>query len=73
MNGSYFSLMDMAIGGVPVILFCIWQLVSINREIAKDKAKADSTKRASPEGASSNAALPESARHPVGEHRLDNR
>ena len=63
MNGSYFSLMDMAIGGVPVVLFCVWQLVSINREIAKDKAKADSL----------DGALPESARHPVGEHRLDDR
>jgi len=35
--GKYFSLFDMAIGGVPVLIFCIWQLISINREIAKDK------------------------------------
>ena len=59
MSGSTFSLMDMAIGGVPVVLFCIWQLISVNREIAKDKAKK--------------AASPESAGHPVGEHRLDDR
>ncbi len=59
MSGSYLSLMDMAIGGVPVILFCIWQLVSIHREIAKDKARKSD--------------LPESTRHPVGEHRLDDR
>ena len=63
MSGSYFSLMDMAIGGVPVVLFCIWQLVSVNREIAKDKAKVDRPDNGSPE----------SARHPVGEHRLDDR
>ena len=37
MSSSYFSLFDMAIVGVPVVIFCIWQLVSINREIAKDK------------------------------------
>jgi len=59
MSGNYFSLMDMAIAGVPVTLFCIWQLISVNREIAKDKAKK--------------ADLPESAGHAVGEHRLDDR
>ena len=59
MSGNYFSLMDMAIAGVPVTLFCIWQLISVNRDIAKDKAKK--------------AASPESAGHPVREHRLDDR
>ena len=68
MSGSYFSLMDMAIGGVPVVLFCIWQLVSVNREIARDKAKSDLPESALPDGA-----LPERAGHPVGEHRLDDR
>ena len=58
MDGRWFSLMDMAIVGVPAIVFGIWQLVSINREIAKDKAKADS---------------PERPGHTVGEHRLDDR
>lgn len=38
MHASYFSLFDMAIAGIPVVVFCVWQLVSINREIAKDKA-----------------------------------
>jgi hypothetical protein len=56
MSSSYFSLFDMAIAGVPVLAFCAWQLISINREIARDKAKAES---------------PESAGHPVGEHGLD--
>lgn len=41
MSGNWFSLFDMAIAGVPVIAFCIWQLVSINREIAKDKKPPD--------------------------------
>ena len=45
MDPSYFSLIDMAIVGIPVSVFCIWQLISINREIARDKAK----KAASPE------------------------
>ena len=56
MDGRWFSLLDLAIAGVPAIAFGVWQLVSVNREIAKDKAKRDS---------------PESAGHPVGEHRLD--
>ena len=58
MSSSYFSLFDMAIAGIPVLAFCIWQLVSVNREIARDKAKKDS---------------PEGAGHAVGEHRLDDR
>jgi len=59
MSGSLFSLLDLAIAGIPALAFGIWQLVSINREIARDKAaKADS---------------PEGPRHPVGEHRLDDR
>lgn len=41
MSARYFSLMDMAIAGIPVILFCIWQLVSINREIGRDKKPPD--------------------------------
>ncbi len=32
------ALLDMAIAGVPVVLFCVWQLVSTNRAIARDKA-----------------------------------
>ena len=60
MSGNYFSLMDMAIAGVPVLIFCVWQLISINREIAKDK-------RAKPSDS------PEGTRHPIGEHRLDDR
>jgi len=58
---DYFSLIDLAIAGLPVILFCVWQLVSVNREIARDKSD-------SPEGWS-----PERSGHPVGEHRLDDR
>jgi hypothetical protein len=62
MPNSYFALLDMAIVGVPTILFVVWQLVSINREIARDKA-AKAEREASPERAG----------HPVGEHRLDDR
>lgn len=59
MHADYFSLMDMAIVAVPALTFGIWQLVSVNREIAKDKAaKPDS---------------PEGSGHPVREHRLDDR
>ena len=59
MDPKYFSLLDLAIVAIPALGIGIWQLVSVNREIARDKkAKAD---------------LPESARHPVREHRLDDR
>jgi hypothetical protein len=59
MSGSMFSLFDMAICVVPAMSFGIWQLVSVNREIARDKAKK--------------ALLPDDARHPVGEHGLHDR
>lgn len=55
MHDKLFAFLDAAIVGVPVIGFCIWQLISVNRAIARDKASQ------------------EAARHPVGEHRLDDR
>ncbi|HEU0045629.1 hypothetical protein [Sphingomonas sp.] len=57
---NYLGLLDLAIAGVPALAFGIWQLVSINREIARDKAKKAS-------------ASPESPRHAVGEHGLNDR
>ena len=54
-----FGILDMAIVGIAVVGLGVWQLVSINREIARDrKAKSES---------------PESPGHPVREHRLDDR
>lgn len=41
MGSQYFSLFDMAIAGIPVVVFCIWQLVSVNREIKKDRKPPD--------------------------------
>lgn len=58
MSDHVFGILDMAIVGVVVIGLGLWQLVSINREIARDKARRDS---------------PEGARHAVGEHRQDDR
>lgn len=58
----YFSLFDMAICAVPALAVGAWQLVSVNREIAKDKAAK-----------AANGPSPESARHPIGKHRLDDR
>ena len=39
------ALLDMAIVGIPAIIIGVWQLVSVNREIARDKARqaADDT------------------------------
>lgn len=57
MDHKYFSLFDMAIVGVPVIVISVWQLISVNREIAEDKK----------------AKLPDSPGHAIGEHGLDDR
>ena len=62
MDDRTFGILDLAIAGVPALAFGIWQLVSINREIARDKrAKAEA------EGSDS----PERAGHPVRQHGLD--
>jgi len=42
MGSRYFSLFDMAIAGIPVLAFCIWQIISVSREIRKDKKPPDS-------------------------------
>lgn len=65
MSSGAFGLLDMAIAGVPALAFGIWQLVSINREIAKDRKK--------PPPPPPDAASPKGAGHPIGEHRLDDR
>ncbi len=62
MIGKYFSIFDMAICAVPALTFGVWQLISVEREIARDKA-AKALAGVSPEGAG----------HAVGEHRLDDR
>ena len=62
MHAKYFSLFDMAICAIPALGFGIWQLISVNREIARDRA-AKLARGQSPEGAG----------HPVGEHRLNDR
>jgi tRNA(Ile)-lysidine synthase TilS/MesJ len=56
---AHYGLIEMAFTTVLVLGLGGWGLVSINREIARDKAK----KAASEEG----------ARHAVGEHGLDDR
>jgi hypothetical protein len=61
MSDHVFGFFDMAIVGVVVLGLGIWQLISINREIAKDKKPPPHLES------------PESAGHPVGEHRLDDR
>jgi hypothetical protein len=58
------GLLDLAIAGIPALAFGVWQLVSINREIARDKEKREEA---------AGEASPEGSRHPVGEHRLDDR
>lgn len=58
------GLIDLAIAGIPALAFGIWQLISINREIARDRQKREEAAQ---------SVSPEGAGHPVGEHRLDDR
>ncbi|GAA0728188.1 hypothetical protein [Sphingomonas japonica] len=58
---NYYGLVDLGIVVVAVVGFAIWQLVSINREIARDKSARDAS------------GSEERARHAVGEHREDDR
>lgn len=70
MDGKYFSMLDMVIVGLPVIIIGVWQLIAVNRAIAQDTAAKEAAKDAAKAAATGS---PESARHPVGEHRLDDR
>ncbi|WP_428332816.1 hypothetical protein [Novosphingobium sp.] len=71
MGSQYFSLFDMAICAVPALSIGLWQLVSVNREIRRDKQAS----RELPESAAlpESAPLPERSGHPVRQHRLDDR
>lgn len=60
MSNRLFGLLDMSIVGLAAIGFLVWQLVSIRRELRRDKPE-------SPDGS------PKRPGHPVGEHRLDDR
>ena len=61
---QHFGWIEMVLVGVFGLGFGIWQLWSVNREIAKDKlAKDGAAKESSGSGAG----------HPVGEHELDDR
>ena len=51
----YYGLIEMGFTGAVVLGFAIWQLVSVHREIGRDKRSE------------------EAPRHPVREHRLDDR
>lgn len=42
MDHRFFSLFDMAIVGIPVIVIGVWQLVSVNRDIARDRKRKSS-------------------------------
>lgn len=60
MEERFYSLIEMGFTALVVFGVGIWQLVSINRSIARDKAAKDAAPPASPEGAG----------HAVGEHGL---
>ncbi len=61
MNPHYYGIVEMVFTGAVVIGLAVWQLWSVRREQAKDRAAR--AKRASAERAG----------HLVGQHRLDDR
>lgn len=56
MNPAHYGLVEMAFTGIVILGLAGWQLISVNREIARDKQKSA-----------------DRARHPVGEHPVDDR
>lgn len=59
MNPHYYGIVEMVFTGVVVLGLALWQLWSVNRDIARDRAARDISA--------------EHAGHAVGEHRLDDR
>lgn len=53
---AYYGLIELLLVGATALGLGIWQLVSVRREIARDRETSE-----------------ERARHPIGEHRLDDR
>lgn len=63
MMAQHFGWIEIVFTAVVALGFGGYQLWSVNREIAKDKAKKEARERESAAGAG----------HPVGEHPLDDR
>lgn len=59
MIGNNLGIIEMALTGVLVLGFCIYQYVAMTRDIARSKRERDASAR--------------DARHSDGEHRLDDR
>ena len=59
MIGNNLGIIEMAMTGVLVLGFCIYQYVAMTRDIARSKRERDASAR--------------DAGHPHGEHRLDDR
>lgn len=65
MIGDNLGIIEMALTGVLVLGFCLYQYVAMTRDIARSK-------RERPDSADS-AASAKGTGHPHGEHRLDDR
>ncbi len=60
---QHFGWIEIVVSAAIALSFGVWQLVSVSREIARDKAAKEQSGKASGS----------SAGHSVGEHELDNR
>lgn len=65
MGSRDFALIEMVFSAAVVLGLGLWQLVSIHRTIAADKAAKQNAADPPPS--------PEGAGHAIGEHRLDDR
>ena len=45
MHDKVFAFFDAAVVGIPVLSFCVYQIWSVNREIAADKRKSEEAAR----------------------------
>jgi hypothetical protein len=59
MIGNNVGIIEMAMTGVLVLGFCLYQYIAMTRDIARSKRERDT--------------LAKGAGHPHGEHRLDDR
>lgn len=65
MIGNNLGIIEMAVTGVLVLGFCLYQYIAMTREIARSKRERP--------GSAANPDSAGGAGHPHGEHRLDDR
>jgi hypothetical protein len=65
-----FGLIEIVVFAAIALGFGFWQLYSINREIARDKAAKQAAQKPTPNSATGPGS-PTGSGHPEGQHKLD--